>query len=92
MEDGISIDAKVAAIAWSRADEEFSLLPGVNGECMSGVCIFGTVGNVAGKIFARAAGGTIPAKLDEVIAATAFAAAAALLLRKPNKINLYSLY
>lgn len=70
--------AKVAAIAWSKADEEFSLLPGVKGEWISGVWIFATVGRVAGNILASAAGGTIPAKLEEVIAATAFAAAAAL--------------
>lgn len=78
LEEGISIDAKVAAIAWSKADEEFSLLPGVKGECISGVCILGMDGSVAGNIFAKAAGGTIPAKLEDVIAATALAAAAAL--------------
>lgn len=78
LDDGISIEANVAAIAWSSADDEFSLLPGVKGECISGVWIFETVGRVAGNILASAAGGTIPAKLEDVIAATALAAAAAL--------------
>lgn len=38
----------------------------------------GAAGSAAGSIFANATCGTIPAKLEEVMAATALAAAAAL--------------
>lgn len=70
--------ANVAAMAWSRADELFSLLLGVSGEWISGVGMRGAAGSAAGSIFANATCGTIPAKLEEVMAATALAAAAAL--------------
>ena len=58
------------------------MLPGVNGECMSGVDMRLIVGNVAGNMLAKAAAGTMPAKVAEVMAATAFAAAAALKITK----------
>ena len=45
---------------------------------MSGVEILATVGNVAGNMLAKAAGGTIPARVADVMAATALAATAAL--------------
>jgi len=38
----------------------------------------GAAGRAAGRMLARAACGTMPTRLDEVMAATAFAAAAAL--------------
>lgn len=40
--------------------------------------IRGAAGKAAGRILARAACGTMPAKLEDVMAATALAAAAAL--------------
>jgi len=72
------MDARVAAIAWSMAEDELSLLPGVRGEWISGVGILGAAGRAAGRMLARAACGTMPTRLDEVMAATALAAAAAL--------------
>lgn len=74
--------ANVAAMAWSIADEEFSFDPGVlsAGELISDVVIGATGGTEIGGITGKepVIGGKTPDIDEDVIAAIALAAAAAL--------------